>query len=816
MTNGRAAAMDDLVARLPPLDRRVLLLAPAAREAEPSAAILAEARLECAVCHDAEEFCREQARGAGVVLVAEGALPPAALEQVVAVVRRQPAWSDLPFLLLTSGGAADPPAASAVAQALTNTMPLDLPVRPGTLLSAVRAALRARARQYQVRDQLAARQRAEQAVEAERAFLRQVIDTTPSMVFVKDEQGRFLLANAALARAYGTTVDGVVGRSDADFNANSAEVAQFVADDRDVMVTRREKLIAEEPVTLATGEVRWFSTIKVPLVDPDGTCTKMLGVATDITLRRDAERALRASEERYRALVLASSPALYRMSADWRELRQLTDARGFIAAVPDDERARRGWLETYIHPEDRARVTEAVATALRTQGVFELEHRVLRPDGSHGWVLSRAVPLRDDAGEIVEWFGAASDIHERKVAEEALRDANRQLEDANLRLAEADRRKDEFLAMLAHELRNPLAPIRHAAQILRLVTDDAPGRERQRDVIDRQRDVIDRQVTHMARLLDDLLEVSRITRGKIDLKRQRVALETVLAQAVETAQPLIEGRGHTLAVERPREALEVEGDPDRLVQIVGNLLTNAAKFTPEGGRIWLEAGREDGLATIRVRDSGIGIAPEVLPTVFDVFIQADRGLGRAQGGLGLGLSLVRSLVQMHGGRVEAHSAGAGRGSEFVVRLPLLAAPRAPAVEPGEARGAAPAPGARRRVLVVDDTVDAAGSLAELLALWGHTVRTAFDGATALEEARAFRPDVVLLDIGMPDMDGFETARRLGAEHGPEAMVLVAVTGYGQEDDRRRSREAGFRHHLVKPLSLGALSEILAASPAREP
>ncbi len=368
--------------------------------------------------------------------------------------------------------------------------------------------------------------------------------------------------------------------------------------------------------------------------------------------------------------------------------------------------------------------------------------------------------------------------------------------------------------MLAHELRNPLAPIRHAAQILRLVGDDAPGRERQREVVDRQRDVIDRQVTHMARLLDDLLEVSRITSGKIQLKRRRVALETVLAQAVETAQPLIESRGHTLSVEPPREALDVEGDPDRLVQVVGNLLTNAAKFTPDGGRIWLQAGAEDGVATILVRDSGIGIAPDVLPTIFDVFTQADRGLDRAQGGLGVGLSLVRSLVQLHGGRVEAHSAGPGRGSEFLVRLPLLAASRESTVAAEAATGATRA--GARRVLVVDDAADAASSLAELLALWGHAVRTASDGASALEVAREFRPDVVLLDIGMPDMDGFETARRLRAEHGPDAMVLVAVTGYGQEDDRRRSRDAGFRHHLVKPLALGALSGILAAAPAREP
>ncbi len=370
-------------------------------------------------------------------------------------------------------------------------------------------------------------------------------------------------------------------------------------------------------------------------------------------------------------------------------------------------------------------------------------------------------------------------------------------------LREADRRKDEFLATLAHELRNPLAPIRNSLQILKMPRLDAA-------TVERSRDMMERQVHQLVRLVDDLLDVSRVMRGKIELRKERVELSTVVARAVETAQPLIEAQGHELTVSLPPESLSLEADPVRLAQVVGNLLTNSAKYTEANGKISLTAEREGTDAVLRVRDTGIGIAPDMLPHIFELFVQADHSSTKAQGGLGIGLTLVKNLVEMHQGTVEAHSAGLGRGSEFVIRLPLMPQEERQRVE--DDNGEAPHQPARssgHRLLVVDDNRDAADSLALLLRLQGHEVRVAHDGPAALQIAAAYRPDLVFLDIGMPGMDGYEVARRLRQTPGLENVVLSALTGWGQQEDRRRTAEVGFDHHLVKPPEPKALERLLS-------
>ena len=365
-------------------------------------------------------------------------------------------------------------------------------------------------------------------------------------------------------------------------------------------------------------------------------------------------------------------------------------------------------------------------------------------------------------------------------------------------LREADRRKDEFLAMLGHELRNPLAPIRNALEVLRLHCDGDP-------VAVQMGEMMLRQVTHMVRLVDDLLDVSRIARGKIELRKERLQMAPVLLRAAEGARPFLDERRHRLEVVLPPEALWVEGDPARLEQVLANLLSNAAKYTGPGGLIRLSAAREGDEVVVRVRDDGIGIRPEMLTRIFEMFAQADRVPGRMAEGLGLGLSLVKNLMEMHGGTATARSDGPGRGSEFEVRLPAAATP--------EGAAAAARPSRQKmasiRVLIVDDNEDAAHSLALLLRLsGGHEVRVAHDGQAALAAAREFRPAAVLLDIGLPKgMDGHEVARRLRGEAATGAAFLIAVTGYGQEDDRRRSREAGFDAHLVKPVAPDALQEL---------
>jgi signal transduction histidine kinase len=430
--------------------------------------------------------------------------------------------------------------------------------------------------------------------------------------------------------------------------------------------------------------------------------------------------------------------------------------------------------------------------------------------GAVDYLVKPLVPviLRAKVTGFVELFQKTEQIRrqaerlrqmERREFEQKLAAENARLRESERRLREADRRKDEFLAMLAHELRNPLAPIRNAVHVMKLLDTPDPN-------VRRSRDMIERQVQHLARLVDDLLEVSRITSGKIKLYKEPVDLAAVVARAVETSRPLIDARRHRLTVTLPPQTVCVEGDVTRLAQVLANLLNNAAKYTPDGGQIWLTAEAAGGEAVVRVRDTGMGIAADLLPTLFELFTQGDRSLARSEGGLGIGLTLVKRLVEMHGGRVEVSSAGPGKGSEFTVRLPAL--------PPGTVRRAAAAAcdltdAPCRRVLVVDDNKDSAESLAMLLAIKGHEVSTAHDGPGALEAARTFRPEVVLLDIGLPGMDGFTVAQRLREQPEFAQVGLLALTGYGQEEDRRRAEEAGFNAHMVKPADVDALQLFLA-------
>jgi PAS domain S-box-containing protein len=511
-------------------------------------------------------------------------------------------------------------------------------------------------------------------------------------------------------------------------------------------------------------------------------------------LLHDERELLRQSEERFRGLmeqapfsvqVFAPDGRTIRVNRAWEELWGVT-----LNQIPDynileDVQLEAKGILPYIK---RAFGGEPVAIpAIQYDPNETIPNRTRHHDPLR-WVAAVAYPLKDSAARVREVVLVHDDITTRRRAEDELR--------------EADRRKDEFLATLAHELRNPLAPIRNSLQILKMPRLDAV-------TLERSREMMERQVQHLVRLVDDLLDVSRVMRGKVELKRERVELATVVARAVETAQPLMEAQGHELAVTMPPESLPLEADPVRLAQVVGNLLTNAAKYTEANGRIRLTALREGNEAVLRVRDGGIGIAPNMLPRIFELFVQVDHATARSQGGLGIGLTLVKNLVEMHNGTVEAKSEGLGKGTEFVVRLPLSARGREEpeGQEFAENRPVAPPPG--HRLLVVDDNEDAADSLAMLLRLEGHEVRLTYDGPAALEMAKGYRPDMVFLDIGMPGMDGYEVARRLRQQAGLENVRLAALTGWGQQEDRRRSAEAGFDHHLVKPVEPKDLQGLLA-------
>lgn len=412
-------------------------------------------------------------------------------------------------------------------------------------------------------------------------------------------------------------------------------------------------------------------------------------------------------------------------------------------------------------------------------------------DGRRIAISLTVSPVRDANGTVIGASKVARDVSERKRAEQALLRS----EEA---LREADRRKDEFLALLAHELRNPLAPIRYALAANRK-SERTPEQRRQAE------EIIERQVAHMSRLLDDLLDVSRITRGTLELKKAPTELSSVIAAAIETARPVLNTKHHDLSVELPQGTVRLDADGVRLAQVFSNLLINAAKYTDPGGRVRLEARREHGEVVVCIRDNGIGIAADMLPRLFTVFTQLNADASRAEGGLGVGLSLVRGLVTLHGGTVVAHSDGPGKGSEFIVRLPLKVATDArSAGAPSEEH----AVGDGLKILVVDDNRDAADTCAMLLEASGHLVQTAYTGRAALELAESFAPHAVLLDIGLPDVSGYTLAQRLRAAPWAQDITLVAVTGWGQEEDRKRALDAGFDHHLVKPIAPEALDALL--------
>jgi signal transduction histidine kinase/ActR/RegA family two-component response regulator len=417
--------------------------------------------------------------------------------------------------------------------------------------------------------------------------------------------------------------------------------------------------------------------------------------------------------------------------------------------------------------------------------------------GEARWMAYKVLTLPDASGKPIGFATVSQDVTERRKLEDDLRELAASL-------SEADRRKNEFLAMLAHELRNPLAPISNAARALRM-----GGRE---EALRPASEMLERQVKQMSRLVDDLLDMSRITLGRIELRRERAELAPIIEHAVEAARALYRSMNHELTVTVPAEPMLLDADPARLAQVVGNLLNNACKFTDKGGHVWLTVEREGDEAVIRVRDNGIGIARENIPSLFEMFAQVDTSLERSRDGLGIGLTLVKTLTEMHGGSVHADSAGPGHGSEFTVRLPLLSQ----AVRPSSSVTVSKPPVVvtARRVLIVDDSLDGAESLAMLLQVGGHETHLAHDGIEAVEAAARLRPDVVLLDIGLPRLNGYEVCRQLRKEPWGKDLLLVALTGWGQDEDRHRSNEAGFDAHLVKPVDHDALLKLLASAPVR--
>ena len=675
------------------------------------------------------------------------------------------------------------------------------------------------------------RKRVEEALrESENRFAR-FMQYLPGLAWIKDREGRYVFANEAAAKAFQTSPAELVGRTD-DELFDPATAAQFKRNDRQALDSGTGIQVVEN-LEHPDRNLHYSLVTKFPIPGQDATPVLVGGMAIDITDHKRAEQALRfladASESLaevvdYKTTLEKIVSLAIPQFADWCVI-DMIEADGSLRrmAVADanpanverifdlDRRFPTGPRTPYGRyrvlrtgmSEMMAEIPDTVLVKLAQND----EHlRVLRSLRMSSYI---GVPLRlrDRTVGVLSLVMSESGRRYRPedlaLAEELARRAAIAIENARLyaELKEADRLKDEFLAMLAHELRNPLAPIRNALYILKQPQLDPASAAQARETAERQ-------VQHMAVLLDDLLDVSRVSRGRIVLNEEPVDIVALAKRTVEAVRPFVERREHRMTVSFPARPLRVLGDPHRLEQILTNLLNNAAKYTDPGGTIWLTVHHENQHALLRVRDTGIGIAPEMLPRVFDLFVQAERRLERAQGGVGIGLTLVRKLAELHGGTVEAHSAGLACGSEFVVRLPALPEETAPRELAKRNEGKVSSDLPRARVLIVDDNHDAANTLGMLLSLSGQEVQTAKDGAAALLAAAAWQPDIVFLDIGMPGMNGYEVARRLRQGAADKVPTLVAVTGWGQEEDRRRSREAGFDHHLVKPIEFDDLERLL--------
>jgi PAS domain S-box-containing protein len=641
------------------------------------------------------------------------------------------------------------------------------------------------------------------AVSAYRSLFERAVSGIGFHEILLDGEGRpndyvFLEVNAAFERQTGLRREAIIGRRVTQVLPGiERDPADWIGRYGRVALTGHPVQFQQFSATLR----RWYD---VAAFSPaKGYFAVMF---SDVTGHRRLEDALRESERRFGG---QSSQLAAVLNATHAQLALLDPDMRFVLVNDAYERAcghrredliGRGHFDFFPNAENERIFRRVAATGERfyvEEKPFEFADQPERGVTYWNWSL---VPVKGDGGRVQGVLLSLVDVTGQVVARKAVEELAAERKRSEESLREADRRKTEFLGVLSHELRNPLAPVQTAVWLL----DRADPRGEQAS---RAREIIQRQVGHLGRLVDDLLDVTRITRGKIRLQKARVDLADLVRRAIADHEALLAGRGVTLVQHLGDLPVWLEADATRISQVVGNLLQNAAKFTERGGRVEVALAREPhGVALVRVRDEGVGIAPELLGRIFDPFTQAEDTLHRSSGGLGIGLSLVKGLVELHGGSVEARSEGSGRGAEFLVRLPVCSEP--PAVS-GRLRSGATTP--RRRVLVIEDNVDAAETLREVLLLWDHEVEVAYDGREGVEKARAFRPDVVLCDIGLPVMDGFEVARALRHDPTLASVFLVAVTGYARPADTLRASEAGFDRHLGKPASIEQIEEVLAAS-----
>jgi PAS domain S-box-containing protein len=632
-------------------------------------------------------------------------------------------------------------------------------------------------------------------IEYERRQLNAILEAAPVGIAMTDLSGKLLRSNAENKRIWGgnPATQDVSGYSEwkgwwadgTDRHGKRLQAHDWVSA-RALSGSQAARDIVEIEPFGSPGTRRTVELHATPVRDEQQNVIGSVVAQMDITARVKAEAALRESEAKFRTIANAMPQMVWSTLADGFHdyyNQQWYDFTGVPQGSTDGE----AWNGMF-HPDDQERAWGLWRTSLETGEAYEIQYRLRHHSGEYHWTLGRALPVRSETGEIIRWMGTCTDIHDQKVAEENLKNA--------------DQRKDDFLAMLAHELRNPLAPIGAAAELLKL---PALGQE----VVRQTSEVIARQVKHMSGLVDDLLDVSRVTRGAVELEKAPLDIRDIVMDAVEQVNPLMDARRHHFMLHLPPAMAIVTGDHKRLVQVMGNVLTNAAKYTPEGGNILLEVSVGVEQVDLTVVDDGIGMAPNLVRQVFDLFSQAERTSDRSGGGLGLGLALVKSLVELHGGSVTCASPGLGKGSRFTVCLPRTVSQPLQADRPRTEAERTRA-GKSLNIMIVDDNADAAQMLAMYLEAAGHSVIVEHGSRRALERARIEQLDVCLLDIGLPEMDGNDLAKRLRSRPECANLMLIAITGYGQEADKRRSLEAGFDHHLVKPIDVVKLANVLTS------
>ncbi|HXC72961.1 MAG TPA: PAS domain S-box protein [Pyrinomonadaceae bacterium] len=616
-------------------------------------------------------------------------------------------------------------------------------------------------------------------------LLASIVETSNDAIISKSLDGIIQSWNAGAERVFGFTAEEAVGRhiSLVIPPERLAEEDQIIAKLR---AGQRVEHFETERVR-SDGQRIMVSLTISPIKDAAGNVTGASKIVRDVTARRRTER------ERQNFVTVVENSTDFIGMCDLQGLPFFINRAGLeMIGLDDLEEARNTPIQEFFFPEDQGMIMNEFFPAILANGHGEVEVRFRHfKTGEPRWMAYKVLTLTNAANEPVGFATVSQDVTERKQLADDLRKLAADL-------AETDRRKNEFLATLAHELRNPLAPMSNMLEVVKQAGDDA-------EVLKQAHDTIERQLGQMVRLVDDLLDLNRITYDRLELRRSEVELSSVVQQAVEVARPLIDAAGHDLIIDLPDEPVYLNADRARLAQVFGNLLNNSSKYTRPNGRISLSAKRVDDEVVLTVKDNGAGIPQDKLDRIFDMFMQVDLTAERSQGGLGIGLTLVKRLVEMHAGSIEARSAGEGEGSEFIVRLPVITKPSGAAQT-----GPAAEPSPQRRILIVDDNRDAADSLAMLMEITGNTTYVAHDGIEAIEEIEKHRPEVVLLDIGLPGLTGHEVCRRVRQQPWGKDIVMIALTGWGQEDDRRKSEEAGFNGHLVKPVDYDKLLELLSS------